>query len=53
MTKPQPLALKAVIPNTGNPIAFAGGDGEAGKLVLLFLRRIPRSRGRWSCGARS
>ena len=35
--KLQPLALKAVIPSTGNPIAFAGGEGEDGTLRLSFF----------------
>lgn len=52
MTKPEPLALRAVIPNTGNPIAFAGGEEEAGKLVLQFyasgeeIERLLELRGR-------
>lgn len=33
---PEPLALRAVIPNSGNPIAFAGGEDEAGVLKLQF-----------------
>lgn len=28
--KPQPLAFRAAIPATGNPITFSGGEGEAG-----------------------
>lgn len=48
----QPLAIRAVIPNTGNPIAFAGGEEEAGKLVLQFyasgeeIERLLRLRGK-------
>ena len=33
---PKPLALKAVIPNSGSPIKFAGGEEEAGSLMLQF-----------------
>jgi len=29
-TKPEPLAFRAAIPTTGNPITFAGGEGDAG-----------------------
>ncbi len=36
MPKPEPLALKAVIPNSGSPIKFAGGEEEAGSLTLQF-----------------
>lgn len=36
MTKPKPLALQCVIPETGNPIAFAGGAGENGTLRLAL-----------------
>ena len=32
----QPLAIKAVIPNTGSPIKFAGGEDEAGSLTVQF-----------------
>jgi hypothetical protein len=33
MTKPA-LIFEAVIPNTGTPIGFSGGEGEAGFLKL-------------------
>lgn len=36
MPKAEPIAIKCVIPNTGNPIGFAGGEGEAGTLKLSF-----------------
>ena len=36
MTRPAPLALPCIIPNTGNPIAFSGGEEEAGRLTLHF-----------------
>ena len=57
MPKPQPLALQAVISNTGTPITFAGGSGEAGTLKLQFygtgaeIERLLALRGRqlmWS-----
>ncbi len=32
--KPEPLTFTAVIPNTGTPIGFAGGEGEAGFIKL-------------------
>lgn len=34
MHKPEPLSFEAVIPNTGTPIGFAGGEGEAGFIKL-------------------
>jgi hypothetical protein len=34
MTNNTPLTFEAVIPNTGTPIGFAGGEGEAGFLRL-------------------
>lgn len=34
MPKPKSLAFEAVIPNSGTPIGFAGGEGEAGFLKL-------------------
>ena len=34
MPKPKPLTFSAVIPNTGTPIGFAGGQGEAGFIKL-------------------
>lgn len=34
---PDPPAIRAIIPNTGNPIAFAGGEEEAGTLRLQFF----------------
>lgn len=34
--QPNLLALRCVIPNTGNPISFAGGEEEAGVLRLQF-----------------
>lgn len=52
MPKPEPLALRAVIPNTGSPISFAGGEEEAGKLVLQFyasgeeIERLLQLRGK-------
>lgn len=30
----KPLTFSAVIPNTGTPIGFAGGEGEAGFIKL-------------------
>lgn len=52
MPKSQPLALQAVISNTGTPITFAGGSGEAGTLKLQFygtgaeIERLLAPRGR-------
>ncbi len=52
MSTPDPLAIRAVIPNTGNPIAFAGGEEEAGTLKLLFfasgeeIERLLKLRGK-------
>lgn len=34
MSKPKPLTFEAVIPNSGTPIGFAGGEGEAGFIKL-------------------
>lgn len=34
MPTPKPLTFEAVIPNTGTPIGFAGGEGEAGFIKL-------------------
>ncbi len=34
MTKTEPLTFTAVIPNSGTPIGFAGGEGEAGFIKL-------------------
>jgi hypothetical protein len=34
MQNPKPLTFEAVIPNSGTPIGFAGGEGEAGFLKL-------------------
>ncbi len=34
MPKPEPLTFQAVIPNSGTPIGFAGGEGEAGFIKL-------------------
>ena len=34
MIKTEPLVFTAVIPNTGTPIGFAGGEGEAGFIKL-------------------
>ncbi len=31
---PEPLAFRAAIPTTGNPITFSGGEGDAGALKL-------------------
>ncbi len=30
----EPLAFRAAIPTTGNPITFSGGEGECGGLKL-------------------
>ncbi len=52
MPKPEPLAIRAVIPNTGKPISFAGGEDEAGTLVLQFyasgeeIERLLKLRGK-------
>lgn len=52
MSKTEPLTLKAVIPNTGSPIKFAGGEDEAGSLTLQFyasgekIERLLALRGR-------
>jgi hypothetical protein len=32
--QPETLAFTAVIPKTGTPIGFAGGEGEAGFIKL-------------------
>ena len=34
MPNPKPLTFEAVIPNSGTPIGFAGGEGEAGFIKL-------------------
>ena len=34
MSRPAALTFTAVIPNTGTPIGFAGGEGEAGFIKL-------------------
>lgn len=34
MQKTKSLTFEAVIPNTGTPIGFAGGEGEAGFIKL-------------------
>jgi hypothetical protein len=34
ITKTPSLTFEAVIPNTGTPIGFAGGEGEAGFLKI-------------------
>ncbi len=31
---PDPLAFRAAIPTTGNPITFSGGEGDAGAIKL-------------------
>lgn len=49
---PKPLALRCVIPNTGSPISFAGGENEAGVLRVQFyasgeeIDRLLQLRGR-------
>lgn len=51
LTTPESLTLRCVIPNTGNPIAFAEGSGEEGTLKLAFqgtgedLQRLLALRG--------
>ncbi len=34
MKQPEPLAFRAAIPTTGNPITFSGGEGDAGAIKL-------------------
>jgi len=34
MKQPEPLAFRAAIPTTGNPLTFSGGEGECGGLKL-------------------
>lgn len=34
MKPSEPLAFRAAIPTTGNPITFSGGEGECGGLKL-------------------
>lgn len=44
MTKTEPLAIRAVIPNTGNPIAFAGGEEEAQYFLATHHRHAREGR---------
>lgn len=52
MKTPEPLAMRMIIPNTGSPITFAGGEDEAGQVKLQFygtgaeIQRLLELRGK-------